>query len=222
MLNRMIFLKITQKILARILKSSLILENPYIDFTKIENNKKTNFFLKSVTIDSDSKLLEEATVCNLQNDKSRIAIGKKTMIRGELLLFKFGGKIEIGNNSYIGKDSRIWSADNVKIGNNVLISHNCNIIDTDSHEINGIERSERYIEMIEKGHWETQGNIKVGKIEIKDYAWISFGVTILKGVTIGKGAIIGANSVVTKDVPDWTIVAGNPAKIIRIIPENER
>ena len=47
-------------------------------------------------------------------------------------------------------------------------------------------------------------------------------VIILKGVTIGEGSIVGAGSVVTKDVPDWTIVGGNPAKIIRVIPENER
>ena len=45
---------------------------------------------------------------------------------------------------------------------------------------------------------------------------------ILKGVTIGEGAIVGAGSVVTKDVPPWTIVAGNPARVIREIPEDER
>ena len=52
---------------------------------------------------------------------------------------------------------------------------------------------------------------------IKDYAWISYNACILKGVTIGEGAIIGAGSVVTKDVPAWTVVAGNPAKIVRHI-----
>ena len=47
-------------------------------------------------------------------------------------------------------------------------------------------------------------------------------VTILKGVTIGEGAIVGACSVVTKDVPAWTVVAGNPAKVIKIIKKDEK
>ena len=59
-------------------------------------------------------------------------------------------------------------------------------------------------------------------IVIKDKAWIGFNSIILKGVTIGEGAIVGAGSVVTKDVPPYTIVAGNPARIVREIPENER
>ena len=52
-------------------------------------------------------------------------------------------------------------------------------------------------------------------ILIESKVWIGFDVTILKGVTIGEGAVIGAKSVVTKDVEPWTVVAGNPAKIIK-------
>ena len=57
---------------------------------------------------------------------------------------------------------------------------------------------------------------------ICDKSWIGFNSILLKGITIGEGAIIGAGSVVTKDVPPWTIVAGNPAQIIREISLNER
>jgi acetyltransferase-like isoleucine patch superfamily enzyme len=65
-------------------------------------------------------------------------------------------------------------------------------------------------------------NIPNSPLVIHDSVWIGVSSIILKGVTIGKGAIIGAGSVVTKDVPPWTIVAGNPASIIREILEHER
>ena len=69
--------------------------------------------------------------------------------------------------------------------------------------------------MIDSGSWIEKKNITTSPITIKDYAWISFGATILKGVTIGRGAIVSANAVVTKDVPDFTMVAGNPAKTVK-------
>ncbi|MDP5158573.1 MAG: hypothetical protein NWQ07_08360 [Flaviramulus sp.] len=65
-------------------------------------------------------------------------------------------------------------------------------------------------------------NVKSSPIVVKNKVWIGFNSIILKGVIIGEGAIVGAGSVVTIDVPDWTVVAGNPAKVIREIPENER
>ncbi len=67
--------------------------------------------------------------------------------------------------------------------------------------------------------WE---HVKSAPIIVNDKAWIGFEVVVLKGVTIGEGAIIGSRSVVTKDVPEWTIVAGNPAQFVREIPANER
>jgi acetyltransferase-like isoleucine patch superfamily enzyme len=65
-------------------------------------------------------------------------------------------------------------------------------------------------------------HIKRKPIKICDKSWIGFNSIILKGVTIGEGAIVGAGSVVTRDVPPWTIVAGNPAKVIQDISEHER
>ena len=57
--------------------------------------------------------------------------------------------------------------------------------------------------------------VKDAPISIGNKAWIGFGVTILKGVTIGEGSDIAAGSVVTKDVPSYTLVGGNPAKFIK-------
>ena len=56
---------------------------------------------------------------------------------------------------------------------------------------------------------------------IKEYAWIGAGATILPGVCIGRHAIVGAGSVVTKDVPDYAVAAGNPAKIIKMLDKGK-
>jgi acetyltransferase-like isoleucine patch superfamily enzyme len=176
---------------------------------------KINQNLRMVNLGERSSLYEQANVENYQKDKSKIAIGNDSHIRSELLVFKYGGSIKIGSNSYIGEGTRIWSGDSVTIGDNVLISHNVNIVDTNSHELDAIERSHRYSELIQSGHWVNKGSILTSPILIKDYAWISFGAIILKGVTIGEGAIVAAGSVVTKDVPDFVVVAGNPAQIVK-------
>lgn len=57
--------------------------------------------------------------------------------------------------------------------------------------------------------------VKTAPIHINEKVWIGMNAIILKGVTIGEGAIVGAGSVVTKDVPPWTVVAGNPARVVK-------
>lgn len=164
-----------------------------------------------------TRFYESANVINLQKDSKKIEIGSNTHIRGQLLIYPYGEGITIGDNSYIGENSIVRAADKIIIGDNVLIAHNVTIIDTDSHEIDATLRAESFKSMISDGHPKDKGDVKTAPITIMDNAWISYNVSILKGVTIGKGAIIGAGAVVTKDIPDFCITVGNPAKIIRTL-----
>ena len=109
-------------------------------------------------------------------------------------------KVEIGDNSGIGMDSRIGY---VKIGKNLMMAPEC-IMLTKNHEF-----KDKNIPMIQQGYSEDR------QIIIGDDVWIGQRVIILPGISIGNGAIIGAGSVVTKDVPQYSIVAGNPARIIK-------
>lgn len=162
----------------------------------------------------------ESEIDNQQKNPQKIKIGKNTHVRGRLLVFGYGGEISIGDNSYIGKDSNIWSADQIEIGDNVLISHNVNIIDTNSHEINYLERAEAFCDLIKEGPPKiNKFHVPASRIVIEDNVWISFNVIILKGVKIGEGAIIAAGSVVTKDVEPFTMVGGNPAISLKKINE---
>jgi len=164
-----------------------------------------------------SKFYTESKIRNHQNKRDSMLIGDNSHVRGELLVFAHGGKILIGDNSYIGEGTRIWSANLVDIGNDVLISHGCNIIDSDSHEIDLEERSAGFRNMVKHGHSTVKPNVKSEPIIIADHAWLSYNVSVLKGVTIGYGAIVAAGSVVTKDVPPYALVGGNPAVVIKYL-----
>ena len=205
----------------RILQSILLKILPVRTIELLLKESSITKCKQSVLLGNGSQFYEEAKVVNLQGNRSVIEIGEDTHIRGELVVFAFGGKIKIGSNSYIGEGTVIRSADSIEIGDNVLLSHNCNIIDTDSHELKHLERAEGYRKMIKSGHSKIQGNILSKPIIIEDYAWLSYNVSILKGVRIGKGAIIGAGSIVTKDVPPFTMYAGNPANFIKALDAGE-
>jgi len=185
-----------------------------------EYKKKLNEKLPLITIQEKSKLLDGSQIDNNQGDSTKIKIGKMTWIQGHLLLFKHGGEILIGDYCYVGKDTRIWSAKNIKIGNRVLISHNVNIVDNITHPINAEERHLDFIHLITKGFSEN-AKLNEKEIIIEDDVWIGFNSTIMKGVTIGKGAIIGACTLITKDIPPYAVVVGNPARIIKYANESD-
>ena len=172
-------------------------------------------------IDRTAVLHKTARIINALSDVNAIEIGAFTHIRGELLTFGHGGKITIGDYCYVGEQTRIWSAMSINIGNRVLLAHNVNIFDNLTHPINSKERHEQFKAIITSGH-PKKINLSESPIVISDDVWIGCLSIVLPGITIGEGAIIGAGSVVTKDVPSWTIVAGNPAKVIREIPLHER
>lgn len=180
---------------------------------RIEKQQK---LAESATFDSSVKFLGNCG--NWQNNKSLITIGENTVICRLLAVFPYGGKIEIGKNCYIGEGTRIRSANSIKIGNEVIISDDVNIYDTDAHSLNYALRYKEFVEVVILNNQIKDANdvdIQSAPVVIEDHVWIGFNVAILKGVTIGKGAIIGAGSVVTKDVEPFTVVAGNPAKIIK-------
>lgn len=183
-----------------------------------ENSERYQSFYLRSNMHSSVKLLANATVENLSENPQLINIGKNSVIGGQLFLFAHAGKIDIGENCYIGEGTRIWSADSIKIGNRVFISHNVNVHDTNSHSINPVPRYQHFLAIMSTGHPNINDfDIQSQPIFIEDDVWIGFNSTILKGVKIGKGSIVAACSVVTKDIPSFVIVAGNPAQVVKEI-----
>lgn len=161
-----------------------------------------------------SRLLSSARIINFSGSNESISIGAGTVVRGELLVFAHGGRITIGEWCYVGEGTRLWSGKSIVIGNRVMISHNVNVFDNQTHPIDAGQRHKHFRHIMEKGH---PREIELGDspVRIEDDAWISANSIILKGITVGKGAIVGAGSVVTRDVPPLTIVGGNPARRLR-------
>ena len=186
-----------------------------------------NYWLKRLMgratceLGNHARLFGVARIKNNIGVTSRIRVGDNSIIKGELLTFAHGGEISIGGWCYVGEGSKIWSAKSIRIGERVLISHNVNIFDNLTHPLSASARHEQFVKISTVGH---PIKIDLGEKEVilDDDVLIGASATILRGVRIGKGAIIGANSVITHDVSPWTIVAGNPAKVIRKISESER
>lgn len=110
---------------------------------------------------------------------------------------KIGDHVDIGNNTFISANN------NIEIGNHVIMAPMVFISDHD-HGFSDINKNLHQQSLTEKGF-----------VKIEDNVFLGIKCSILKNVTIGTHSVIGANSVVTKDVPPFCIVAGNPAKIIK-------
>jgi galactoside O-acetyltransferase len=162
----------------------------------------------------------------IQN-KTFLTIRDDSIVSGDFIFENGKGVISIGDRTFIG-GGRFISIDKIEIGSDVLISWGCTFMDNNAHSLKWSERKldvadwKKGIEENKVGLYKNWDNVKSAPIVINDKVWIGFDVVILKGVTVGEGAIIGSRSVVTKDVPKWSIVAGNPAQVVRMIPEDER
>ncbi len=164
----------------------------------------------------------------LKEDRLYVNIGEKCIINSKFIFESSQGFISIGDNVHIG-GAQLISRNRIEIANDVTMAWDIILYDHNSHSIHWEEREldnfQCYQDYINFG-----GNNIVNKnwlnvaskpIKIESKVWVGFGVTILKGVTIGEGAVIGAKSVVTKDVPPWTVVAGNPAQVVKYLKKEE-
>lgn len=150
---------------------------------------------------------------------AQVSVGEGSLIEGTILFDCENGRVIIGDRTFIGNSTLVCAKD-IVIGNDVLMAWGCSIVDHNSHSINWSERSGDVSAWI-RGH-KNWSHVKIAPVKIGDKAWIGFNSILLKGVTIGEGAVVAAGSVVTKDVPPWTIVAGNPARVVRELRADER
>lgn len=128
----------------------------------------------------------------ISEPESRVKIGVWGREQGQ-------GRIRIGDNVLMSPGTRISACDEIVIGNGVMMAHGVYITDSDWHDLyDRTARSERQ-----------------APIHIADNVWLGDRCTVLKGVNIGENSVVAACAVVTRDVPANTVVAGNPARVVK-------
>jgi acetyltransferase-like isoleucine patch superfamily enzyme len=136
----------------------------------------------------------------------RITLGARVQLNGEQVWLAAGDggakTLEIGDDSGVGHRTEFIVGSSIKIGRHVMIANRVSLLGFDGHPLDPYARARH----------EPPGADGIGPITVKDYAWIGSDSTIVKGVTIGRGAVVAARSVVKANVPDLTVVSGNPAR----------
>ena len=187
--------------------------------------RRTRLLKGKVDIHPSAILLDSAYFdYRTEEESKRIFIDEESMIGCNFIFESDSGVIKIGKRTFINAGTNIISINEIEIGDDVTIGWNIYIYDHDSHSLDyrfrkdDIERQREDFyanrNFIFSKDW---SNVKSAPVKICNKVWIGFNAIILKGVTLGEGAIVAAGAVVTKDVPAWTVVAGNPATIVKKI-----
>ena len=171
---------------------------------------------------SDDSVMEEQKVCRRILQKLNFAdrsdfdtlaeIVKELLGKSENAFINppfycdYGKNIEVGKNFFANYNCTIIDVAKVKIGDNCQFAPNVSIY-TAGHPLHPVARNSLYEYGIE--------------VTVGDNVWIGGNTVILPGVRIGNNVVIGAGSVVTKDIPDWVVAAGNPCRVIREITEED-
>lgn len=119
-------------------------------------------------------------------------------------------RIQIGEGSYVGHRCVLRAGTGIVIGQHVLLASNTLLSADPGHPLSALAR-----------RTEPAPEEELGQIVIEDDAWLAYNVSVIGNVRVGRGAVVAAGSVVTRDVPAYALVAGNPARVIRALtPES--
>jgi maltose O-acetyltransferase len=176
---------------------------------------RSNQIRKMVILKGSGHVFQRTTYVRLADgsDRHDILIGDHAMISGSLASENHG-KITLGTYTYLRENSTIGAVNSVTIGDYTSIADYVVIMDNNNHPVNPEDRriksgSKKGSDYRKWRHSESES------IVIGENVWIGSFARICKGVKIGDNSIVAANAVVTKDVPPNSIVAGNPAKIVK-------
>jgi acetyltransferase-like isoleucine patch superfamily enzyme len=144
------------------------------------------------------------------------AVGNNSKSEAHLIQCKDGATFTLGDRSYIGAGTKIHNTVLIEIGDDVMISWDCLIMDTDMHSLIWEERADDVLLTV-NGQTDDKdwSHVTCNPVRIKDKVWIGARCIICAGTTIEEGAVIAAGSVVRGYVAPYCLYGGNPAKLVR-------
>lgn len=157
---------------------------------------------RNIRLGRNVRICHDATLLSWGKEGEQLDVGENTFVASRAILDSAGGALEIGENVYIGPETHIAAQGGCRIGKDTQIAAFCYIIAA-NHNF-----EDRSVPI------RLQGYTCKG-IEIGEDCWLGAGVKVLDGVKVGRGCVVAAGAIVTKDLPDYAVAAGVPAKVLR-------
>jgi acetyltransferase-like isoleucine patch superfamily enzyme len=193
-----------------------------------DRRRKRQMRARGIEVDDKAVIHPDALI--LKEATARLKIGNKTVInKGVVIRVRGTGEVVIGDGTLVNLGCMIECVGSIRIGDNCLINPGCYLQCSGTVTIDDDCLFGPYVSVMDTDHcYESralpirlQGNTPPEPIIIAKGAWLGTKVTVTKGVTIGEGVVVGANAVVTKNLPEYAIAVGVPARILRFRPDSE-
>ena len=185
---------------------------------------------KEIAVDPIQKLIENGNLilgedCLLQaftifsheykQNFPNVTIGDGCHLMGQIELFSPDAKVTIGNRVSIGPNTKLFCREEITIGDDVMISWGCTLMDSNAHSLLSAERQSDVTDWKNGYQYKNWDVVASKPIHVQSKSWVGFNTIITKGVTLGEGTIVGCGSVVTKSTKSFSVVGGNPAVFIK-------
>jgi acetyltransferase-like isoleucine patch superfamily enzyme len=144
---------------------------------------------------------DNVTILNTLYQNTAGIVHKTVLIAGDRAILRIGNDVGISGAILDARDS-------ISIGDRCMLGANCSVFSSDYHALHPRDRHDR-----------TSGAVRTAPVTLENDVWIGANAVVLKGVTIGAASIVAAGSVVTKSVPPGVVVAGNPARVVKPVPD---
>jgi acetyltransferase-like isoleucine patch superfamily enzyme len=155
------------------------------------------------------------SVFDPQPGHPNITIGDDCAIEGRIILHSNNARITIGNRVFIGSNALLFCYDSIEIGDDVMFSWDCTVIDTNAHSLRSAERKQDVLDWKKGPQFKDWSRVESQKVVIGPSCWLGFKSIVMKGVRLGDGCVVAAGSVVTKNFEPFSVIGGNPASFIK-------